>query len=93
MGAARMGMESFSPHSSNEVSGALTSCKVRILKRYRPKASRLTEKALPVPTPPMPGTSPAHARPLQTGQTRQYPFNFSLACSRNSARSILHSSG
>ena len=45
----------FRPTASKEVSGALTSCKVRILKRYRPKASRLTAKALP-------GPDAAHAR-------------------------------
>ncbi|OPY06707.1 MAG: hypothetical protein A4E66_02146 [Syntrophus sp. PtaB.Bin001] len=44
-----------------------------MLKVTLASASTLAVKALPVPNPPMPGTSPAQALPLQTGQTRQNP--------------------
>ncbi len=33
----------------------------------------------PVPSPPMPGISPAQATPLHTGHTRHAPLNFSRA--------------
>jgi hypothetical protein len=46
-------------------------------------------KEEPVPIPPIPGISPAHALPLQLGQTRQAPLNFSRAIRCISFQSIL----
>jgi hypothetical protein len=45
-------------------------------------------KEEPVPIPPIPGISPAHALPLQLGQTRQAPLNFSRAIRCISFQSI-----
>jgi hypothetical protein len=50
-----------------------------MLNRTAANDCRLAENALPVPKPPIPGTSPAQARPSHTGHTRQYPFIRCLA--------------
>ncbi len=68
------------PSTSQVVSGARTSWISRILRQTFSRAAMLARKDAAVRMPPMPGNSPAQARPSQWAQTRQAPFMRSRAC-------------
>ena len=86
--AANTGMLISCPNRAVDISGALTRCTVRKFSVMSANALTLLRKLIPVPTPPIPGTSPAHARPLQTGQILQAPLNCALAFAFNSDHSM-----
>jgi hypothetical protein len=78
-GATSIGIRKGRPKNVVSISGATASWIVRRFSLILARLSKLAMKEEPVPTPPMPGISPAQARPLQLGQTRQAPLNLSRA--------------
>jgi hypothetical protein len=68
-GAAKTGRLNSWPNTFARVSGSAASWMTRMFSLIRLKASTEAMNEPPVPDPPIPGTWPAQALPLQTGQT------------------------
>ena len=86
--AASTGILISCPNRAVDMIGAFTRCTVRRFSLMSASALTLLRNPMPVPTPPMPGTSPAQTTPLHTGHILHAPLNRSLAFAFTSAHSI-----
>jgi len=87
-GAERIGIDSRRPKNPYPVSGSAAAWIVARFSFTPARASKLAMKEEPVPVPPIPGISPAHALPSHRGHTRQAPLNLSLATRSTSFQSM-----
>ena len=78
-GAANIGELIFLPNNSMDVSGFETLCMTLIFIFIFSRLFLFSMKDEPLPLPPIPGTSPAQANPLQILHTLHVPLKFSLA--------------
>ena len=92
MGARHSGAASLTPNSSVEASGVHGSCRVSMRTLTRSRNSVHTVQDEPSPIAPTPGTSPLQARPLHTGQARQFGAISSRALAHISLSVIVVSS-
>jgi hypothetical protein len=79
------GTSSFWPNTVVASSGFAPSWSVRMLSRTRERAAMLFRNELPLPIPPIPGTSPEQATPSHSEHTRHLPSSRSRARSITSA--------